>query len=93
MRKIINWFNIKNGMRFWYQVKFIYKDSRGTEVFHYYAQIGLVNKHFILDERELKKVSNLWSTKPSCRRFLQNGKYYAQPVSFLGWFKDKRLIK
>lgn len=81
-------FNLKTGYRFWYQVRFTYKDKNNREVFHYYGEVGLVNKHSVLISKNLKKLYPLHKNKGIPKILLnKGGKYYADVVSYLGYFK------
>lgn len=80
--------NILLGTRYWYVVRYIYKDSNHNTIFDFVSYVGLTNKNFILDARRIKKIiSPLHQIKFIHSSFLQNGNLFVEPICYLGWFK------
>lgn len=76
----------------WYQVKYIYKNKRNEEVFHYFKQIGVSDQRTILNHRKIKKIEfPLHKTNGgSLKKELKNGKFYVEFIAYLGYFPTKK---
>ena len=84
MRKI----NKLLGTRYWYSVRFIYKDKYGQKIMDWTADVGLTQKKTILKAREIKKIQlPMHKIKGIPKKLLCNGNLFFEPVTYLGWFK------
>lgn len=82
------WLNNKLNTRYWYAVRFIYKNKRGEIVFDFVQEVGLVKKRTILNHRRLKKILlPVHKLNGIPKYLLCNGKFIVEVGSYLGWFK------
>lgn len=87
---MIKWFNIKFGARYWYSVRFIYKNKHGERLFDFVNEVGLVEKQTILNHRSIKKIIKpLHGIKSIPKYLMCNGSLSIEVTSYLGWFKYK----
>jgi len=83
----LSWiFNKLTRRRYWYQLKYSYKvDDR--EIFNFTCQVGLIHKAYILNARQLKREVNPYFFNKTLRKYLKGGKYYVEPIAYLGHIK------
>jgi hypothetical protein len=92
LQKIKNFVNIQTGKRYWYQIKFTYKNKKGEKIFDFYEPVGFLEQRSILKNgcRDAKTMFNAYYRIPPQKRYvLCNGVLIATPVSFLGHFRKK----
>lgn len=76
---------------FWYFVKFTYKDKKGNIIFNFTECIGLGDKKDVLNFRILKQASSVRDRmKFLPETLLKNGRLEADPICYLGWFKNPK---
>lgn len=74
--------------RFWYSVRFIYKNKDGSRVFDFVNEVGLTQKHLILKYRTIKKIMKpLHQINSIPKYMLRNGSFTMEVQCYLGWFK------
>jgi len=84
---MFNLFN-KPGKRYWYHVKYTYKDVSGHELFNITSDVGLPKQSDVLNHRKVKKsLQPLHMIKGVNKAFLDNGNLYMDVLSYLGHFK------
>lgn len=82
-------FRLMSKKYYWYEVKFVYKNKSGTEVLHWYHQIGLKHQDTILDYRQIKKiVKPLHMYNAISKYSLCNGNFTLEEISYLGRFNN-----
>lgn len=94
LAKIILWFNMRTGFRFWYEVElgyFLKIDATDQEMSvspfrTNIRQVGLVSKKTILNRREIKKVFSDWIPLMQ-KQYRRNGIFQIKVITYLGWFK------
>ena len=82
--------NLFLGTRYWYHVRFIYKNKVGERLFDWTAEIGLSEKRTILKKRVVKKISlPLHKIKDMPKYLFCNGNLSVETITYLGWFRGK----
>lgn len=85
---MIVWLNNKLNTRYWYAVRFIYKNKRGDKVLDFVQEVGLTKKGTILKHRKLKKILlPVHKLNGIPKYLLCNGNFVVEVVAYLGWFK------
>lgn len=96
LARIIKWFNMKTGLRFWYEIELGYflkveKNNEEIAVSPFRTsikKIGLAIKKTILNLREVKKVFSSWIPLMP-KQYRRNGIFQIQVITYLGWFKQE----
>lgn len=84
---MIEWLNNKIGTRYWYAVRFIYKNKSG-KVLDFVQEVGITKKATILKHRKIKKILlPIHKLNGIPKYVLCNGKIAVEVVAYLGWFK------
>lgn len=79
------------GTRYWYNVRFIYRDKPGTRTFDFTVEIGLVKRSDILSYRNIKKcLPAFHKMKGINKTLLSNGVIGVEINAYLGWFKNSK---
>lgn len=94
LAKIIEWFNMKTGFRFWYEIELSYLLKREADdgVLPFITRmrrVGLANKRTILNDRKVKKVFGDWISKMP-KEHRRNGIFQVTVIAYLGWFRESR---
>lgn len=85
---MIGWLNNKLKTRYWYAVRFIYRNKKGEKVFDFVTEVGLTKKRMILKHRETKKILLPVHKLTGVPKYLLcNGSVVVEIVTYLGWFK------
>lgn len=87
LQKLNGFINLKTGYRYWYAIKFIYKDKNNKYILDWTAQIGLLDKKDILNFRKLRKIDNTLNRDKSIRKYLCNGNINIEICCYLGRIK------
>lgn len=74
------------GRRFWYSVRFVYKNDNNERIFDFVWEVGVVSKDKILDRKAIKKsIHSILMKAP--KKYLVNGKLSMEIICYIGWFK------
>jgi len=85
---MIEWLNNKLKTRYWYAVRFIYKNKKGEKVLDFVQGVGLTKKSTILKHRTIKKILlPVHKLNGIPKYLLTNGDFVVEVVAYLGWFK------
>ena len=87
MSDIIKWFNTKTNRRYWYRVKFIYKNKQGVVVWDVTSNRGLTKRKYITNHKLLAKSMNISELAKQHNLPLCNGTLDVEPICYLGYFK------
>lgn len=72
-----------------YRVKFIYKDKTGNILFNFTQTMSVRDAYYINQQRDMKKARGELYNISSIRPALCNGTLEAEPICFLGRWKNR----
>lgn len=85
---MVEWLNKKLGTRYWYSVRYIYKNNKKEKIFDFVDSVGLTKKGTILNPRKLKKLYvPVHKLNGVPKNLLCNGIFNVEVIAYLGWFK------
>ncbi len=90
LNRINKFINLKTGMRYWYVVRFTYKDKKTTQrIFDFTGEIGFADRADILIYRVPNKTNTPFHFNKQLRPHLRNGILSREIICYLGRFKRK----
>ena len=73
---------------YYYQVKYVYKDKLGRELFHWYGNIGFKKRNKILNNRIIKQIQTPLHFNKKIKYLLCNGSFQVEVQCYLGKFSQ-----